>query len=134
MDSYLRRAFVKGVPPIFVDLKPLYESEEKVKIIEDLCLSYLENLKAKGTFTGEADAKKEPITALLWLYYYLGQHYDFKKLHDKALDIVNTAIDHTPTLIELYLLKAKIYKVKKATHLSCTIISFNSVVAPWGLG
>jgi hypothetical protein len=30
---------------------------------------------------------------------------------DKALSIVEKAIEHTPTLIELFLLKGKIYKV-----------------------
>jgi hypothetical protein len=42
---YLRKALTKGVPPLFVDLKPLYEDEEKVGIIEELIQSYLDNLR-----------------------------------------------------------------------------------------
>jgi len=29
---------------------------------------------------------------------------------DKALQYINEAIEHTPTVIELYIVKAKIYK------------------------
>lgn len=59
----------------------------------------------------EADAPKEPASALLWAYYYLAQHYDHLCLTDKALDYINAAIDHTPTLIELFVTKGRIYKV-----------------------
>ena len=45
------------------------------------------------------------------MYYFLAQHYDFIGDTSKALEYVDTAIQHTPLLIELYVLKAKIYKV-----------------------
>lgn len=32
-----------------------------------------------------------------------------KEYYDKSLDFVNKAIQHTPTVIELYIHKAKIY-------------------------
>ena len=54
---------------------------------------------------------REPATAQLWLLYYLAQHYDHRGEHSRALKIVDEAIEHTPTLIELYLLKGKIFKV-----------------------
>ena len=54
---------------------------------------------------------KEPPTTLLWVYYFLAQHYDFIGDTSRALEYVDTAIQHTPLLIELYVLKAKIYKV-----------------------
>merc|ERR1712123_78834 len=41
---------------------------------------------------------------------FLSQHYDYKSDYQKALDLVNAAIEHTPTLIELFTLKGKIYK------------------------
>lgn len=112
VDDYLRKALRKGVPPIFVDLQPLYKDPAKRAAIEDLCLGYLKNLKAHCSFDAEASEVHEPVSALLWLLYYLGQHYDFLQQHDRALETVNEAIEHTPTLIELFLLKAKIYKVR----------------------
>ena len=108
VDPYLRKALRKGVPPLFVDLRPLYADPDKAQALEDINEAYLKNLKAKGTFDdGETI---EPATAQLWVLYYLGQHYDYRGDTEKALDLVNEAIEHTPTLIELFLLKSKIYK------------------------
>jgi N-alpha-acetyltransferase 15/16, NatA auxiliary subunit len=50
-------------------------------------------------------------TTVLWVYYYLSQHYDRLRIYQKALKFIEEAIKHTPTLIELYMVKAKIYKV-----------------------
>lgn len=58
--------------------------------------------------TGE----KEPPTTLLWVQYFLAQHFDKLGQHSLALDYINAAIAGTPTLIELFYMKAKIYKVK----------------------
>lgn len=57
------------------------------------------------------DGKEEPPTTLLWVQYFLAQHFDFTNQPSLALEYINTAIDSTPTLIELFLIKAKIYKV-----------------------
>ena len=112
VDSYLKKALRKGVPPLFVDLRPLYKDPQKVAAIEELCLSYATSLKSEeGSF--DTGGPKEPATALLWVYYFLAQHYDHKKEYDKAFEMVDAAIAHTPTLIELFLLKGKLFKVSK---------------------
>ena len=110
VDAYLKKALRKGIPPLFVDLRPLYIEEEHVKVIENLCLNYASSLKSEeGAF--DVGGPREPATALLWVYYYLAQHYDHKGEYDKAFEMVEAAIDHTPTLIELFLLRGKLYKV-----------------------
>ena len=48
---------------------------------------------------------------LLWTYYYLAQHYDYLRQTKKALEYIDTALEHTVTLIELNVVKARIYKV-----------------------
>lgn len=58
------------------------------------------------------NSPKEPASALLWAYYYLAQHYDFLGNTEKALSYIDAAIDHTPTLIELFVTKGRIYKVR----------------------
>lgn len=58
------------------------------------------------------NGEKEPPTTLLWVRYFLAQHFDKLGQCSLALDYINTAIASTPTLIELFYLKAKIYKVK----------------------
>jgi N-alpha-acetyltransferase 15/16, NatA auxiliary subunit len=43
--------------------------------------------------------------------YFLAQHYDHLGDTKNALDAINAAIDHTPTLIELFVTKGRIFKV-----------------------
>lgn len=42
---------------------------------------------------------------------YLAQHYSYLGDTAEALKLLQLALDHTPTLIELYILKGKILKV-----------------------
>ena len=58
----------------------------------------------------EEEEKSAPASALLWAYYYLAQHYNHLGQHETAMNYIDKAIDHTPTLIELFMCKAKIYK------------------------
>lgn len=110
VDQYLRVAFQKGVPPLFITLKSLYSDPKKVCLLEEIVIGYAENLREHEQFSLSDDGVKEPPTTLLWVYYYLAQHYDYLGDTTKALHYVDTAIQHTPLLIELYVLKAKLYK------------------------
>ena len=105
----MKAALRKGVPPLFVELRPLYSDPEKFKVIDKIVNSFLVNLQNVSSFD-ESGSPKESPTTLLWMYYYISQHCDYKEEYQKALDYVNAAIDHTPTLIELFTLKGKIYK------------------------
>lgn len=110
LDRYLRMNFSKGCPPVFTTLKSLYSDKEKVAIIEELVVSYETSLKSCRMFSQNDDGKEEPPTTLLWVQYFLAQHYDMIGQQTLALEHINTAIESTPTLIELFLIKAKIYK------------------------
>ncbi|EPY87256.1 hypothetical protein CB1_000258023 [Camelus ferus] len=80
------------------------ESLEHVETYEkQICDKLLvEEIKEKG--------EKEPPTTLLWVQYFLAQHFDKLGQYSLALDYINAAIASTPTLIELFYMKAKIYK------------------------
>ncbi|EHB13048.1 NMDA receptor-regulated 1-like protein, partial [Heterocephalus glaber] len=82
MDKFLRTNLSKGCPPLFTTLKSLYYNAEK----------------------------KETPTTILWVQYFLAQHFDKLAQYSLALDYINAAIASTPTLIELFYMKAKIYK------------------------
>jgi len=109
LSTYIKAALRKGVPPLFVDLRPLYQDPEKFQLIETLLTSFLDNQLKVGSFESSGTPPESP-TSLLWTYYFLAQHYDYKSDYQAALDLVNAAIEHTPTLIELFTLKGKIYK------------------------
>jgi hypothetical protein len=100
----------------------------KASIIETLLDGYLKHLRARNSFT-ETDAKGPPTlllslpnvcglfvtaespAALMWTLYFAGHHYDHIGNTEQALAIVDEAIKHTPTLVDIYILKARIYKV-----------------------
>ena len=73
---------------------------------------YLQSLKDKGVFEEPAEKDtKEPPTAYLWALYFLAQHYDYRRNTAKAFKYINEAIEHTPTMVELYMTKGRILKV-----------------------
>ncbi|KAI9324644.1 NMDA receptor-regulated protein 1-domain-containing protein [Zopfochytrium polystomum] len=114
VDNYMKPMFRKGVPSLFVSLKSLYSDPAKLAVIESLVHGYEASLKKSQTFEPiEADAESvelEPPSALLWVLYFLAQHYDFCGNQAKALTYIDEAIAHTPTLVELQMIKAKILK------------------------
>lgn len=112
LDPYLKRHLRKGVPPLFKELSSnLYKDEKKLKRIESVLLGYVSALSSeRGRFEGDDKEEKEPPTTLLWVYYFLAQHFDYVGDRTKALDYINKAIEHTPTLVELYMIKGKIHK------------------------
>uniref|UniRef100_A0A4W4G428 N(alpha)-acetyltransferase 15, NatA auxiliary subunit n=1 Tax=Electrophorus electricus TaxID=8005 RepID=A0A4W4G428_ELEEL len=110
LDKYLRMNFSKGCPPVFTTLKPLYQDKDKVAIIEELVVGFETSLNSCRMFNPIDDGKEEPPTTLLWVQYFLAQHYDQVGQQTLALEYINAAIESTPTLIELFLVKAKIYK------------------------
>lgn len=48
LDPYLRAALQKGVPPLFTDIRSLYNDPEKIQIVEKLMNGYLKNLEETG--------------------------------------------------------------------------------------
>lgn len=114
VDKYMQAALRKGVPSLFVNLKKLYADPIKEDTIEKLVEEYLQNLKTCNTFTKSSDAgdEIEEPTAYLWTLYLLAQHYDNKRDTTRALKLIDEAIEHTPTLVELYMTKGRILKVR----------------------
>ena len=58
--------------------------------------------------TKEIDADRP--STLLYCYFSLAQLYYQYHDYEKGLETINKAIDHTPTMPELYVIKAKIQK------------------------
>ncbi|XP_035975058.1 N-alpha-acetyltransferase 16, NatA auxiliary subunit isoform X2 [Halichoerus grypus] len=110
MDKFLRVNFSKGCPPLFTTLKSLYYNTEKISVIQELVTNYEASLKTCDFFSPYENGEKEPPTTLLWVQYFLAQHFDKLGQYSLALDYINAAIASTPTLIELFYMKAKIYK------------------------
>ena len=65
----------------------------------------------KNEKLNQSDSDQQDPTVYLWLLYYLANHYLFLRNPKSAFENVNKAIEHTPTLIDLYTLKGKIYQL-----------------------
>lgn len=103
LNAYLTSKLSRGVPSVFNALSFVYKNPEKAKVLERLVFEYLKEITS--------DKVADP-TVVVWTLYFISQHY--LALHDlaKAEEYVDKAISHSPTLVELYLLKGKITKHK----------------------
>jgi peptide alpha-N-acetyltransferase len=112
-NAYLMRGLKKGIPSLFVDLKPLYQDTQKRAILEELVDGYRRSLE-EGFLPDENDVVEEPgsdvPTTYLWTLYYLAQHFSHIGQHSRALSLLSSAITHTPTLPELHTLRGRILK------------------------
>jgi peptide alpha-N-acetyltransferase len=118
-DTYLRKRLRKGIPSLFRMIRPLYFAPGKAEIIESLLMQYSKHLQEEISWFGPepdvADSKpsfetEESPTSLLFTYLVTGEHYDFMGETEKALEYSDKAIEHTPTFVEVYSSKARIYK------------------------
>jgi peptide alpha-N-acetyltransferase len=109
VTSFLKVSFLKGVPSIFVRLKQHYKDPFKAKTIEEVVEGFLSCLHSNGKLCSEDEGRVAP-SVELWLLHFLAQHYDYMGQTTRAMELIDRAIDHTPTLPELYMAKAKIYK------------------------
>ncbi|KAJ1493475.1 NMDA receptor-regulated protein 1-domain-containing protein [Baffinella frigidus] len=105
---YVQPFLRKGIPSLFSDVKPLYKVAEKVKLMEEVMLSNLTMLEKEQKLSGE-DTIEPPVT-ILWVLEYLANHFDRTGDSAKALSHLDRALAYTPTVIDLHLTKARIYK------------------------
>jgi len=119
LDNYLRSRLRKGVPSLFRAMRPLYFSPGKYKLVDELLLSYNKCLEEEvswfGPAVGETPAagfvpEEEPPSSLLFTRMVTADHYDFLGETHKALEYADKAINHTPTLVEIYACKGRIYR------------------------
>ncbi|OIW03837.1 hypothetical protein TanjilG_30113 [Lupinus angustifolius] len=107
-DSYIRPLLTKGVPSLFTDLSSLYNHPGKADILEQLILELENSIRTTGQYPGRVE--KEPPSTLMWTLFLLAQHYDRRGQYETALSKINEAIEHTPTVIDLYSVKSRILK------------------------
>lgn len=107
-DNYIRPLLTKGVPSLFSDLSPLYDLPGKADILEQLILELENSIRTTGGFPGSPT--KEAPSTLMWTLFLLAQHFDRRGQHEHALTKIDEAIEHTPTVIDLYSVKGRILK------------------------
>jgi tetratricopeptide (TPR) repeat protein len=106
--KYITGILEREVPSTFVMVKPLYKDAEKRQAIEEFILEFYSSLNKQEKSNGTTETVMP--TTLLWTIYFLAQHYSYLNKHELALEYIDKAIAHTPTLLELHMMKAKILK------------------------
>lgn len=108
--EFLQHGIRKGIPSLFINIKFLYDDSEKVQAIENAVLEFKDSLSSCNKFS-QSDETEELPTALMWTLYFASQHFNKLGQYQRALDLINEALTHTPTLVESYMIKARILKV-----------------------
>lgn len=98
-SSYILSQLKKGVPSAFVNIKPLYKNKQKLLVVDSIVHEFLQN-----------EVPKLIPTVFVWTNYFLAQHYLYLKKYQEAYDYIQRAIEHSPTLVELYIVKARVVK------------------------
>lgn len=83
-----------------------------MKYVEAFLLDFVRKSREHGYHNASLDGSALPElpSTIVWVYYYLAKHFLVFNRSSDALDYVQKAIDHTPTLVDLYTLKAKVLK------------------------
>ncbi|KAL3237185.1 peptide alpha-N-acetyltransferase complex A subunit NAT1 [Nakaseomyces bracarensis] len=101
LEDYILPMLKRGVPATFSSLKNLYRSrgERIIPIIQKFVTQYLESLD-----------KSQNQIQYIWTCYFLTQHYLFIKDFKTAQQYIDNALEHTPTMVEFYIMKARVLK------------------------
>jgi peptide alpha-N-acetyltransferase len=108
--AYIRPFLRKGVPALFSDLSPLYGpagDSAKAASLGRVIAAADAALDSRGAFPGAADGSEQPSTRC-WSLLLLAQHHARTGALPAALAAIDAAIEHTPTVIDLYTAKARI--------------------------
>ncbi|KAH8871004.1 N-alpha-acetyltransferase 16, NatA auxiliary subunit [Schistosoma japonicum] len=109
LDAYLKPYIRKGVPPLFIQLVELFDDPKKLRAFESLLSEYRKNMNVTGYLDAHDNNEREAPTTLVWLNYLSAQYYNFKKEYQEAIDIIDTQLLSTPTLVDFYVLKADVF-------------------------
>jgi len=124
VDEYMRPKLRKGVPSLFRDLKSLYGDKEKVKTIEETVKSYYENLKKDRRFSPSDEVDSETPNVFVWVLYFLASHHEFLGRPMEALKLLDEGIEHTPTAIDLHVLRARTFKHQRDFQKAYDILNY----------
>ena len=123
MDAFLRKGLQRNVPSLFSDSKATFSQahkrkgevhnkaagEERLQTIKSLAEGYLASLRSTPSAFADGDRPEPPMT-LLFCLVFNAQLQDYLGNTNSALTLLDEAEAHTPTMLDLYKLKARVYK------------------------
>mmetsp|Transcript_45352 Transcript_45352/g.51200 ORF Transcript_45352/g.51200 Transcript_45352/m.51200 type:complete len:896 (+) Transcript_45352:72-2759(+) len=126
MDIYIRKGLVKGVPSLCHELSSFLLLEKngryevvndpidvkqhpKYKLVVDLVDAYISTLQSSNKLLTEDEYEEPPSTKLWTLYLRAGLH-ELVAEYSEGISLLDKCIEHTPTAVDAYELKAKLVK------------------------
>ena len=100
VSSFLLDGIKRAVPALFVSLKPVLKDSAKCQSIQEF---------VESIFSSTMATQDDP-TVFVWAAYFLAQHALYLADIQKALHYLMQLEQHSPTLPEIYTLKAKVLK------------------------
>ena len=105
-DYFLKQVEIT-IPSFYINIQFIYKMQpHKIKYIQEILDKYLSNIKSNSKVS---NGLPYPIH-ISWVYFYAAQHYLFLTELEKAINYINLALDLTPSVIEFYMVAAKIFK------------------------
>ena len=117
--NYFLKSIKSNLPSFFNNIKFIYQYPQqkcKIPIIEDIISSNISEMESNKTLSKDIlDLNKDNAnlnipSVFIWIYYFASQHYDILGESEKALEYINKAIKSTPSVVEFFMVKAKILK------------------------
>jgi N-alpha-acetyltransferase 15/16, NatA auxiliary subunit len=124
LEKFIRPLIIKGVPSLINDMKQLYKDSGKATILGELLSSMNTSMQESMKLDSKDEEEQDP-TVQLWLYYYNSQHQYRMGNVEEALTFINKGIEHTPTVIELYVHKAKIMQFAGNRQLASDLVDMS---------
>ncbi|EKM56495.1 uncharacterized protein PHACADRAFT_253657 [Phanerochaete carnosa HHB-10118-sp] len=106
-EPYLTSGLDRNIPSLFADIKSLYRDPQKLSTVASIAEAHYAHLKAQEQ---PSPNESEPPTTYLWTLYFLAQHYSYVGQHERALELLDEALSHTPTLPDLHMFKGRVLK------------------------
>lgn len=131
IDDHLRKSLSEGIPALYQDIlylirKPCNSNDDYteliinpnefrqhslVQMIADLIDGYIRNLSEDLPKFDSSDSVVQSPTTLLWALYLKAQLLESCGMYETALQTVTTCIGHSPTALDMYILKAKLLSI-----------------------
>ena len=106
-ENYFLNQLEKTIPSFYINIKFIYKLQPyKIKYIQEILDKYLEKINNKEKLSENLNF---PIH-ISWVYFFAAQHYLFLAELEKAFNYINLALDLTPSVVEFYMIAAKILK------------------------
>ena len=81
----------------------------QIPLIENVFLNFEKNITDTQKLD-DSEEQTEPPSTIVWVKYFLAQHFSRIGEHEKAIEYIEFAKEHTPTSVEIYAGYAKVLK------------------------